>query len=78
MKNNREKSKIKLILKIFGVFFAISLILANIDLIFGLLTAVLPIATTGVVTSACLNAYWDSGCTNEVASISWGSISWKL
>jgi len=74
MKNNKEKSKMKLILRIFGVVFAISLIMANIDLIFGLLTAVLPIATTGVVTLAGLNAYWDSGCTNEVTSISWGSM----
>jgi len=74
MKNDKERSKTKIVLKIFGVVFAVSLILANIDLIFGLLTAVLPIATTGVVTSAGLKAYWDSGCTNEVTSISWGSM----
>jgi len=69
-----EKEKINLAFRILGVIFAVSIILGNIDLIFGLLTAVLSIATTGVVTSAGLNAYWDSECTNEVTSISWGSI----
>jgi len=57
-----------------GVIAAASLILANSNYIFGLLSTVLPINTSGVITSADLEAYWDSECTNAVSSINWGTI----
>ena len=57
-----------------GVLVATSLILANSNYIFGLLSTVLPINTSGVITSADLEAYWDSECTNAVSSINWGTI----
>jgi len=46
----------------------------NMHMIYGLLSAVFPISTTGVLASANIQAYWESQCTNNVSSISWGTI----
>jgi len=72
MKTNNKK--LILALRMLGLIVAFGLILANSDYIFGLLSTVLPINTSGVITSADLDAYWDSACTDAVSSINWGTI----
>jgi len=62
-------------LGILGATAAIGLVLANMNSIFGLLSAVYPIGSSGVVSSANINVYWESGCINNVTSINWGTLS---
>jgi len=63
-----------LALRILATISAIAVVLCSSEYIFGLLATTLSINTSGVVTSADLEAYWDSDCTNTVSSINWGTI----
>jgi len=62
------------ILGVIGVTLAIGSVVTNMHMIYGLLSVVFPIGTTGVLASANIQAYWESQCTNNVSSISWGTI----
>jgi hypothetical protein len=75
MSSTNNYSKAKKILKIAAVTVAISMFLSNTHLIFGLISTVLPLGSSGVVSSANINAYKEVGCVNELSSVSWGSIS---
>ena len=61
-------------LRILAIISAVAVVLGSSEYIFGLLSTVLPINSSGVVTSADLEAYWDSDCTDTVSSINWGTI----
>jgi len=75
MDSGESHSKARQTIGIAGAVLAVTLILANANSIFGLLTAVFPIGNTGVIASANLKVYWESGCTNEVTSVNWGTLS---
>lgn len=72
--NKQGKSRVRLAMEIASVLLAVGLILSNTNLIFGLLTSVMPIGNTGVIASAGINAYWESGCINSISSINWGTL----
>lgn len=67
-------SKARRIFGVLGIALAVGLVAANVNSIYGLLTAVLPIATTGGVVTINVEAYWEVGCINEVDSIDWGGL----
>jgi len=71
---NTDNKKLVSALRILAVVAAIGMIMSSSEYIFGLLSTVLPINSSGVITSADLEAYWDVDCTNAVSSINWGSI----
>ena len=75
MNLEKSDSRKRNVLRIGAVVIALSLILTNTNLIFGLLSTVFPISSSGVVSSANLDVYWESQCMNLVSSIDWGSIS---
>jgi len=62
------------ILSIVGVTLAIGVVVTNMHMIYGLLSAVFPIDTAGVVASANIRICWESECANNVSYISWGTI----
>jgi hypothetical protein len=68
----QEKAEI---LRIIGAVLTIGVVLANTQSIYGLLSAVLPINSTGIVASANINVYSDSGGLNEVSLINWGTLN---
>lgn len=50
-------------------------ILATVStLVFGLLSASTTISNTGNVKAVGVGVYWDSGCSQEVSLIEWGSL----
>jgi len=75
MGSGKGSLQAKKALGILGATAAIGLVLANMNFIFGLLSTVYPIGSSGVVSSANINVYWESGCINNVTSINWGTLS---
>lgn len=67
-------SKARRVFGILGVALAVGLIIANVNSIYGLLSTVLPIGTTGRVVTIDVDVYWESACVNEVSSIEWGEL----
>jgi len=68
-------SKARRVLGILGVALAIGLVITNANSIYGLLSTVLPIGTTGRVVTIDVDVYWESGCVNKVSSINWGELA---
>jgi hypothetical protein len=75
MNSTDNRSKAKQALKIAAVVLAVSMVLVNANMIFGLISTVLPLGSSGVISSADINAYQEAGCINERTSINWGTIS---
>jgi archaellum component FlaG (FlaF/FlaG flagellin family) len=75
MEPRNKGSKTRQILGIMGAALAIGIIVANANSIYGLLSAVFPITSSGVITSAGINVYKESQCLNNVTSINWGTLS---
>ena len=73
--NIRKGSTTSRVISIVGTILAVTLILANINSIYGLLSTVCPIGSTGVVASANLGVFQESQCINNVTSINWGTLS---
>jgi len=71
---SNASSRRRAILGIVGATLAIGAVVTNMHMIYGLLSAVFPIDTAGVVASANIQVCWESECTNNVSSISWGTI----
>ena len=72
--DNIEASSRKLI-SIIGVALTVSLLLANTQSLYGLLSTTASVGSSGVVTTANLGIYSNSQCTNTLSSINWGTIS---
>jgi len=72
MSKGKKDLKSREIVSIIGAALAIGLVLANVNSIYGLLSSLLNIGTTGIVKSPNINVYRESGCINEISSISWG------
>jgi hypothetical protein len=75
MNANKTSSRKKNLLRIAAITVSLGLILTNTHVIFGLLTTVFPINSSGIVSSANIDVYWESQCITLVSSIDWGSIS---
>ena len=67
-------SKSRRVFGILGVALAVGLVVSNVNSIYGLLSTVLPIETTGSVVTINVNVYWEVGCVNKVSSIDWQSL----
>jgi len=63
------------VIGIIGIVLTVVLIMANANSIYGLLSAVTSIGSSGVVSSANLGVYQESQCINTLSSINWGTIS---
>jgi len=70
-----SSSTTRRVLGILGVALAVGLVITNVDSIYGLLSTVLPIGTTGRVVTIDVDVYWESGCVNKVSSINWGELA---
>lgn len=67
-------SKARRVFGILGVALAVGLVITNVNSIYGLLSTVLPIGTTGRVVTIDVDVYWESACINKVSSINWGEL----
>jgi len=67
-------SKARRVFAILGVALAVGLVITNVNSIYGLLSTVLPIGTTGRVVTIDVDVYWESACVNKVSSINWGEL----
>ncbi|MEM2922680.1 MAG: hypothetical protein QXF26_10255 [Candidatus Bathyarchaeia archaeon] len=72
MGEGKKDQKSREIVGVIGVALAIGLILANANSIYGLLSSVFSVGTTGIVKSANIKVYRESACINEISSIDWG------
>jgi len=68
-------SKARRVFGILGVALAVGLVITNANSIYGLLSTVLPIGTTGHVVTIDVDVYWESACINKVSSIDWGELA---
>jgi len=59
---------------VMGAILAIGTIVFNMHLIYGALSSVIPISSTGVIASANIRFYRESGCVNNLTSINWGTL----
>ena len=60
---------------VMGIVLTVTLIMVNTNSIYGLLSAVTSIGSSGVVSSANMGVYQESQCINALSSINWGTIS---
>jgi len=74
MSKGKKDQRTREIVGIIGIALAIGLVLANVNSIYGLLSSLVNIGTTGIVKSPNIKVYKESGCINEISSISWGLI----
>ena len=63
------------LISVLGIILSATLILSNINSLYGLLSTTSTIGTTGVVSSASIGIYSNSQCTTALSSIDWGSLS---
>ena len=63
------------LLSLVGIALSVTLIVSNVGSIFGLLSTVSSLGNSGVVVTANLGVYSNSGGTTTLSSINWGNIS---
>lgn len=73
-RNWRLQVESRKVTKIIAVISTLALLLALNPLIFGMLTSTVQIQNAGTVKAVGVGVYWDSDCTNETGSISWGML----
>jgi archaellum component FlaG (FlaF/FlaG flagellin family) len=73
--NSENSALTRRAISIVGIILIVTIILANTNSIYGLLTAVTSIGSSGVVSSANIGVYQESQCINTVSSINWGTIN---
>jgi uncharacterized membrane protein len=74
MSSEGGESEARRVLGLIGATIAIGLLVANANLIYGLLSAVATIGSSGVVATAGLKVYQEAACQNELTSIDWGTL----
>jgi archaellum component FlaG (FlaF/FlaG flagellin family) len=75
MKPENGSSRIRQIVGIIGIIISLSILIANANTIFGLLSTAVRVGSTGlVVSSANIGVYWDSLCVRNVTAIDWGTL----
>ena len=60
--------------KVHALIFVVVTLVMTSTLVFGLLSASTTISNTGNVKAVGVGVYWDSGCSQEVSLIEWGSL----
>jgi len=75
MNSEDGHSKGKQVLGIIVAALTIGIVLTNMNLIYGLLSTVFPIGSTGVITSAGIRVYKEIECINNVSSINWQTLN---
>jgi len=74
MSSENNASKKVQMLRIAGIIIAVSLLVANAHYIFGVLSSVYPIGSTGVIASANLGVYSEIECVSEVSTMDWQTL----
>jgi hypothetical protein len=75
MSSEKSTSLTKKVFGAIGIALTVALIAFNANSIFGTLSTIASIGSSGVVSSANLAVYSDSQCTSALTSINWGSLS---
>jgi hypothetical protein len=75
MSSENSSTLARKVIGVAGVILAVTLIVSNANSIYGLLSTVTSIGSSGVVSAANLGVYSDSACTTTLSSINWGNIS---
>jgi len=75
MSSEDSGSKGKRVVGIIAAALTIEIVLTNMNLIYGLLSTVFPIGSTGVIASAGIRVYRELECINNVSLINWQTLS---
>jgi hypothetical protein len=75
MKDENGSPQRKMVIRVIIVVLTLSIVMLNADVIFGLLTTVLNINTTGVIASVNIKCYRESECLNSYSTIIWGTLN---